>query len=66
MANERVPSGLDSVSTWVRLQRDLLRLERDEEKAQLVDTIAQLPAQVCLLRFEGRRLALCKVSLPNS
>lgn len=36
-----------ALSLWARTQRELLRLERDEEKAQVADTIAQLPAQVC-------------------
>lgn len=37
---------LKSVTSWAQVQRDLLRLERDEEKAQIADTIAQLPPQV--------------------
>lgn len=35
-----------SISEWARKQRELLRLERDEEKSQVSDTIAQLSAQV--------------------
>lgn len=38
--------GQAPISQWARTQRELLRLERDEEKSQVVDTIAQLPAQV--------------------
>lgn len=39
----RVPK---SISEWARTQRELLKLERDEEKSQVADTIAQLSAQV--------------------
>ena len=35
-----------SISEWARTQRELLKLERDEEKSQVADTIAQLSAQV--------------------
>ena len=35
-----------SISGWARTQRELLKLERDEEKSQVADTIAKLSAQV--------------------
>lgn len=41
------PSMPMTLSLWARTQRELLRLESDEEKAQVADTIAQLPAKVC-------------------
>lgn len=35
-----------SIQGWARVQRELLKLERDEEISQVADTIAQLTAQV--------------------
>ncbi|CAN0346999.1 unnamed protein product [Pylaiella littoralis] len=34
------------VHEWARVQRELLRLERDEEISQVADTITQLTAQM--------------------
>lgn len=39
-------TGPTSVTEWAQTQRQLLRLERDEEKSQVADTISNLPAQV--------------------
>lgn len=45
--DEKVPKGDPlSISEWARAQRELLKLERDEEISQVADTIAQLTAQV--------------------
>lgn len=35
-----------SINEWARAQRELLKLERDEETSQVADAIAQLTAQV--------------------
>lgn len=37
---------METISEWTQRQRDLLRLERDEEQSQVADAIAQLSAQV--------------------
>lgn len=46
MKDEEGMPGFPSVSSWTHVQRHLLRLERDEEKASILDTIEKLPAQV--------------------
>lgn len=44
MGTERGPAL--SINEWARTQRELLKLERDEEKSQVSDTITQLSPQV--------------------
>ncbi|CAM9793142.1 unnamed protein product, partial [Hapterophycus canaliculatus] len=39
-----------SINEWARVQRELLKLERDEETSQVADAIAQLTAQECMER----------------
>ncbi|CAM9164154.1 unnamed protein product, partial [Scytosiphon promiscuus] len=39
-----------SINEWARGQRELLKLERDEETSQVADAIAQLTAQECMER----------------
>lgn len=42
----RVMIHATTVSEWAQVQRELLRLEKEEEKTQVADAIAQLSAQV--------------------
>ncbi|CAM9387930.1 unnamed protein product, partial [Discosporangium mesarthrocarpum] len=57
-AHYNVPS---TVQAWVSAQRELLRLERDEERAQVADTIANLSGQARALECVERGVSLVPV-----
>lgn len=59
--DEKGIPGFPLVTSWTSEKRRLLRLERDEEKASILDTIEQLPAtggRMYFLEFQSCSHAL--------